>query len=194
MTPGISSAAACRRNENAGRDPFTMKRLLALVLSLGMLGILAAPAAAARPASDGLLNSVDINQTIGNGQFVGEFTADSASIVDGVLTVTGTLTGTATNLATGATTVVNQTISGAVTAAGTSARCDILLLDLGPLNLNVLGLVIDLSAVQLDIFAVPGAGNLLGNLLCAVAGLLDGPSPLGNVLNNLLGLINQLLG
>jgi hypothetical protein len=159
-----------------------------------MLGILAAPAAAARPAGDGLLNSIDISQTIGNGQFAGDFTATSASIVDGVLTVTGTLTGTATNLATGATTAVSQTISGAVTAAGTAARCDILFLDLGPLNLDVLGLVIDLSAVQLDIFAVPGAGNLLGNLLCAIVGLLDGPSPLGNALNALLGIINRLLG
>ena len=54
--------------------------------------------------------------------------------------------------------------------------------------------MVDLSAIQLDIHAVPGAGNLLGNLLCAVAGLLDGPNPIGNALNQLLGLINNLLG
>jgi hypothetical protein len=171
-----------------------MKRLLALVLSMGMLGILAAPAAAAPPARNGLLNSVDISQTIGDVNFVGEYTATSASIVDGVLTVTGTLTGTATNVVTGATEAVNETISASVTAAGTQARCDILFLDLGPINLDLLGLVVDLSPIQLDIFAVPGSGNLLGNLLCAVAGLLDGPNPIGNVLNNLLALINNLLG
>ena len=171
-----------------------MKRLLTIVLSLGMLGILAAPVAAARPAGDGLLNAVDINQTVGDVNFVGEYTATGASIVDGVLTLTGTLIGTATNTVTGATEAVNQTVSAAITPGGSAARCDILFLDLGPINLDLLGLVVDLSAIQLDIHAVPGAGNLLGNLLCAVAGLLDGPNPIGNALNQLLGLINNLLG
>ena len=53
-----------------------------------------------------------------------------------------------------------------------AARC--LHLELGPLDLDLLGLVVHLDPVHLDITAVPGAGNLLGNLLCAVAGLLDG--------------------
>lgn len=171
-----------------------MKRLLAIVLSLGMLGILAAPAAAARPAGDGLLNSIDISQTVGDVAFVGEYTATGASIVDGVLTLTGTLVGTATNTVTGVPEAVSETVTAAVSAGGSAARCDILFLDLGPINLDLLGLVVDLSAIQLDIHAVPGAGNLLGNLLCAVAGLLDGPNPLGNALSNLLGLINNLLG
>ena len=69
------------------------------------------------------------------------------------------------------------------------AACPILGLDLGPLHLDVLGLVIDLNEVILDITAVPGAGNLLGNLLCAVAGLLDGGGPLGQI----AALLNQLL-
>ena len=67
--------------------------------------------------------------------------------------------------------------------------CTILDLDLGPLHLDLLGLVVDLNEVQLDITAVPGAGNLLGNLLCAVAGLLDRDGPLqgiGALLNRLL--------
>ena len=48
---------------------------------------------------------------------------------------------------------------------------------------------------MLDIVAVSGAGNLLGNLLCAVAGLLDGPGPLGQIsalLNQILGILNGL--
>ena len=45
---------------------------------------------------------------------------------------------------------------------------------LGPLDLDLLGLVVHLDKVVLDITAVPGAGALLGNLLCAVVGLLDG--------------------
>ena len=40
--------------------------------------------------------------------------------------------------------------------------CPILELDIGPIFLNLLGLVIDLSAIHLDITAVSEAGALLG--------------------------------
>jgi hypothetical protein len=51
-----------------------------------------------------------------------------------------------------------------------------------------------LNQVVLNITAVPGAGNLLGNLLCAVAGLLDQPGPLANLLNQILDILNGILG
>lgn len=76
---------------------------------------------------------------------------------------------------------------------GSGRSCDILNLDLGPLNLDLLGLVVDLSAISLDLTAVRGPGNLLGNLLCGVAGILDGLGALGD-LGALLGRINDLLG
>jgi hypothetical protein len=73
--------------------------------------------------------------------------------------------------------------------AGIAAlSCPILHLDLGPLHLDLLGLKIDLSEIVLDITAVQGPGNLLGNLLCAIAGLLD-----PNQLAQLIALLNQLL-
>ena len=53
------------------------------------------------------------------------------------------------------------------------AACNILNLTLGPINLDLLGLNVDTSPICLDITAVPGSGALLGNLLCAIAGLLD---------------------
>jgi hypothetical protein len=74
----------------------------------------------------------------------------------------------------------------------TPGACDILTLNLGSLDLDILGLRVALSEVLLLIEAIPGAGNLLGNLLCAVAGLLDG-GLLGNLLANLLGAITDLL-
>jgi hypothetical protein len=91
------------------------------------------------------------------------------------------------------------------TSTGTSAEaaqrsCRILFLDLGPIFLDVLGLQVDLSQIILDVTAVGGSGNLLGNLLCAVAGLLDPLSGLLAFLDNLgqlldlLGQINNLLG
>jgi hypothetical protein len=71
--------------------------------------------------------------------------------------------------------------------------CPILHLELGPLDLNLLGLRVQLNQVVLDITAIPGPGNLLGNLLCAIAGLLDGVD-LGGVLGNLLqSLIDALI-
>ena len=76
----------------------------------------------------------------------------------------------------------------------TSARatCDILHLVLGPLDLDLLGLQVHLNRVVLDIVAVTGAGNLLGNLLCAITGLLDG-TPAGGLLGQLVGLLRQVL-
>jgi hypothetical protein len=69
-------------------------------------------------------------------------------------------------------------------------RCDILELDIGAIHLDLLGLVVDIAPIHIDIFAVPGPGNLLGNLLCAIVGLLDpGPGNLTAVAN----LLNQIL-
>jgi len=81
---------------------------------------------------------------------------------------------------------VDQTPGTSTAAVSAAAVCSILHLDLGPLTLNVLGLQVDLSRVVLDITAIQGAGNLLGNLLCAVAGLLDNPSGLATLLNQIL--------
>jgi hypothetical protein len=50
------------------------------------------------------------------------------------------------------------------TAAVAVASCPILHLVLGPLN-HLLGLNVSLNQVILDITAIPGPGNLLGNLL-----------------------------
>jgi len=90
---------------------------------------------------------------------------------------------------------VKLAVQGATTGGETGALqaqqqqgCDILTLQLGPLDLDLLGLVVQLDQVNLDIIAEPGQGNLLGNLLCAVAGLHDPGAP-----DNLLGVVEDLL-
>jgi hypothetical protein len=75
----------------------------------------------------------------------------------------------------------------------TPGSCPILTLDLGPLDLNLLGLRVALNEVNLLIEAIPGAGELLGNLLCAVAGLLDPGGFLPGVLGQIAGILNQIL-
>ena len=72
------------------------------------------------------------------------------------------------------------------------AACDILHLVLGPLDLDLLGLQVHLDKIVLDIVAATGAGNLLGNLLCAITGLLDG-GPLAGLLAQLNDLLGQIL-
>ncbi len=104
---------------------------------------------------------------------------------DGVAAV-GTLSGIATpvggtpvsifrdvmveaQVGTGATPVT----TGSQAAFAVAAVCPVLHLDLGPLFLDLLGVQIDLSRVILDVTAVSGSGQLLGNLVCTVVGLLD---------------------
>jgi hypothetical protein len=76
--------------------------------------------------------------------------------------------------------------------APTAPVCSILDLDIGAIHLDLLGLVVDLAPVHLDITAVSGPGRLLGNLLCALAGLLDPPGPLAAILD-LINRINAIL-
>jgi hypothetical protein len=158
--------------------------------------------AAARAA---LLTAVPVTGALSDGgTFVGTFTATHISIdsTTRTLTMTGTLVGTATTAGGTVSQVTQQftapmTLSHTAGAAGvfhtaSMATCDILYLDLGPLHLDLLGLTLDLNEVVLDLNAVSGSGNLLGNLLCAVVGLLDGFGLLGAI-TQLLDTINNIL-
>ncbi|MCW2867991.1 MAG: transporter substrate-binding protein [Marmoricola sp.] len=78
--------------------------------------------------------------------------------------------------------------------APAAGACNVLNLVLAPLDLNILGLQVHLDQVVLNIVAQSGAGQLLGNLLCFVAGLLDAGGPLSGLLTQLTGLLNQILG
>jgi hypothetical protein len=88
-----------------------------------------------------------------------------------------------------------------VAAGGASAAqlppipnsCQVLNLVLGPINLNLLGLVVRTNQINVRIDAVPGAGNLLGNLLCSVTNLLNPGSLSGTPLGQLTQILNALL-
>jgi hypothetical protein len=75
------------------------------------------------------------------------------------------------------------------TVTQATGSCQILDLTLGPLDLNLLGLMVHLDTVHLNITAQHGPGNVLGNLLCAVAGLLDD----NGSTNGLAALLNRLV-
>jgi len=71
--------------------------------------------------------------------------------------------------------------------------CPILDLDLAPIHLNLLGLVVQTSPICLDINGDSGNGNLLGNLLCDIANLLNGGTPLSTILSGLSATQLQML-
>lgn len=123
------------------------------------------------------------------GHFLGTFNLQQFGVRSGRLVAIGTLVGTMFDH-TGA--VLGTVADGnvALPVADPTGTCTILNLTLGPLHLNLLGLVVDLNQVHLTITAVQGAGNLLGNLLCAIANLLNGGIP---DLGTLSTLLNRLL-
>jgi hypothetical protein len=172
--------------------------LASLVLALVGGAVAASTATAAPPTATAV--PVPITGTFtdsmgGTGTFTGTYTINRVAKAGGGLTTVGTISGTATD-STGAVvgTVANQSVTTPLQVTGT---CDILHLTLGPLDLDLLGLVVHLDQVVLDITAEQGPGNLLGNLLCAVAGLLDPPTGgggLGGILNSIVALLNQILG
>jgi hypothetical protein len=115
----------------------------------------------------------------------------------GTLTIIGQLTGEITDADGALVATVNEAVQVPVDISQVSQQvCDILLLELGPIDLDLLGLVVNVSPITINIDAEQGTGNLLGNLLCAVAGLLDpdGASDLTQALARLLNRILSILG
>lgn len=160
-------------------------------MSMFMLSPMAATTAQAQGGNAGPLLSVPLNVTQGALTFVGNLNITRFVNQAGQLVAVGNVVGTLTNTTTGAITPILQTFSQVVGIIGTpQAACDILHLELGPIDLNLLGLVVHVDKIVIDIDAQPGPGNLLGNLLCAIANLLNGSGPLGAIAN----LLNQILG
>jgi hypothetical protein len=186
-----------------------MNRVVALTLAFVMamyalapLGVAAATKANAAPvakaAQGASIPIVDTGNFVNGlaGSFAGIFNVTDFVVQDGVLKAVGTLTGTVRNAAGAIVGTVNNlplalpVIGGG--SGGATGTCEILDLQLGPLDLDLLGLRIQLDQVNLVITAISGPGNLLGNLLCAVVGLLDGGLNLGN-LTDLAGLLDKIL-
>lgn len=157
-------------------------RLLAvLALVVGLTGAVAlttqrASAAPAAPTPSAATTTVPCTA-------IGTLTPTTCTVtVTGFQVINGVVNavGTVTNNLTGA--VANFT-TPVLNPAGS---CQVLDLTVGAINLNLLGLNVATNTIHLNITAVPGPGNLLGNLLCAVTHLLDNPNGLTGLLNNLL--------
>jgi len=183
---------------------------LAVLLALASAFIFAPFSAMASTKDKHALKNIPVTGSLPNGgTFQGKVTITQFGYDQAAgLWVSGVLKGTATSadgvqhqhisqsfsqvhttLSSGASTASHTYTASSVVA---QAACDILNLDIGAIHLDLLGLVVDLAPIHLDITAVPGAGNLLGNLLCAVAGLLDPNGLLTDLIGNLTALLNLL--
>jgi len=185
--------------------------IVLVILLLGLVGIIApasVSAASTRQAAShttpaaSTFTGIPVSGTVTRaGQtlatFTGTLNVTRFVVQNGHLLALGNVSGTLTNTITGQTTHVSNVpvaMPVAVPAAATraavpAATCQILNLVLGPLHLNLLGLVVDLNQVVLNITAQQAPGSLLGNLLCAIANLLN----TGGSLNSLANLLNQVL-
>jgi hypothetical protein len=154
------------------------------------------PVAASAQSTENVnsFSSIPVTGKASNGKaFNGHFTVNHFTSLNGGTYAVGRLTGFAGHRAVKRSNVTIP-ISVEHPAASTAAACPILHLVLGPLHLNLLGLHVNLNQVILNITAVPGPGNLLGNLLCDVANLLNpGPGLPAAQTTGLLGVLQQIL-
>jgi hypothetical protein len=184
---------------------------LIAALTFGTVGSL--PIAAKDQAASALLQ-VPVSGTASNGgTFQGTatitgFSVDGQNVV-AVGTISGIVNGTQSIISVFSAPISQPTATAAAvaappaaasapaptaapTAAAPAATCQILNLGLGPLKLNVLGLVISIpNPIVLNIAAVPGAGTDLGGLLCSVANGGQ-PQQVADQLNQILGVLNGL--
>jgi hypothetical protein len=147
-------------------------------------------ASAAQTSATHLAHKVAVTGSHG---FKGTFTINRFVHKGSKIFAVGRLTGTARSRHVSKAVRMPATVgSGATTAQlpPIPGACQILNLRLGPINLNLLGLVVRTNRINVRIDAVPGAGNLLGNLLCAVTNLLNPQTtPVGTLTRGLNALL-----
>jgi hypothetical protein len=166
----------------------------AATIDSGLL-LLAGPSVASAQDATPFAQKVPVTGTKG---FTGTYTIDrfvsQGNKVYAVGTLKGKLNGSKK------VTKKNVLMPATTTAGGAQAAqlppipgaCQILNLVLGPINLNLLGLSVRTNQINLRIDAVPGANNLLGNLLCGLTGILN-PVLANTPLAQLAQILNALL-
>lgn len=175
-------------------------RLLAIALFVVLMSIaLVVPlSAAAAPthtstssqiaASSDPFTNIAVSGTVtdhkGNtvGTFNGTLNVTHFAAQSGNLVAMGKLSGTLTD--------TSGKVIGTITNKGVTMpvptldpSCQVLTLVVGPIHLNVLGLVVDVSQITITVTAQPG--TLLGGLLCQLAG--------ATTLQQIVSLLNQIL-
>ena len=124
--------------------------------------------------------------------FQGVLNITSFADEGGQLVAHGTVSGKVTGKGVGNQTVTQDvTLPASVAGTGASVHsqvtCQILDLTLGPIDLNLLGLVLHVNQIHI-VLTANSLGGILGSLLCSLAGPLS-----GLLLGDLVILLNQIL-
>jgi hypothetical protein len=180
---------------------------LAATLTCGLMllgGAGVASAQTATPAAVPLAKTLKLTGATKSGKkFNGKFTIDHFIAKGGKTYALGTLTGKLAGKKVTKHNVKLPVSQNTSSAAAAQASCQVLDLVINPITLNLLGLVVHTDTIHLNITAVPGAGNLLGNLLCGILGILNPPTggtggltgaQLAQLLNAILGALTPVLG
>jgi hypothetical protein len=187
------------------RRPINRRLVSSFLLAAFTAVMLGVPVAAQRNSKDGAgltvpFSAIGVNNG-GTADVTGTFTITKFAQQNGQRVAIGTLAASVLDGKSVRTVITQATLPVSITPGASASQglivqqvaCGILHLELGPLDLDLLGLVVHLDRVVLDISAEPGAGNLLGNLLCSVANLLNGGSPLAQILDQLVTLLNGII-
>lgn len=183
--------------------------LVAVPAAVAQTGTASAPSANSAPA----LVKVPVSGVAKNGRkFNGTYAIQRFVVRNNKAVAVGTLTGmfkgrhvTRYGVTTPVKSLTGSTgQSSSARTAQAAGSCSVLHLVLGPISLNLLGLQVNLGGgpaanqvITLDITAIPGAGNLLGNLLCDLTGALNNTSTLSALTSDLQQLtttLNALVG
>jgi hypothetical protein len=177
------------------------------------------PSAGACPILDLQVGAIDLNllglrvQTspicleitaFEGGGLLGDLLCEVANLLQGGTSLADVLSllqnrGDLNRFLAGLTSLIDQVLDRLTANTATpAASCEVLSLSLGPIELNLLGLVVELDncangPVTVDITAVPG-GGLLGDLLCSLADLLRTERAPASAVQTLLWQISRLLG
>ena len=190
--PGAGAGTAPRRTTPASHFRPGLETLEDRTVLSAAFAPLAAPAPVLLPAAQGIaaaLPPANAHSPVGQlARQISNLATSGLQIINFAVNQAGQLVANATILGQH----VVLPVSGiTLTPPAAGATCPVLHLELGPLDLNLLGLRVQLSHVCLDVTATQG-GGLLGDLLCG----LTNPPVAGGLLEGLLGLLNnpQVLG
>jgi len=144
----------------------------------------------AAPAVAPLPNAINVGEILGSAIDFANITItdvqlEGLELVDGVVTATGgTVSGLVGSLP--FTADITNFALELIPDSEAGETCSVLDLELGPIDIDLLGLHVDTSPICLNVTAIQG-GGILGDLLCGIAG---GTLPLGD----LTGALGQILG
>jgi hypothetical protein len=147
-------------------------RIAALVAAAALAAV-AAGTAGAGTSTDALASVPVAGTTSGGGTFTGTLEITGFAVENGTVVAVGSISGTLTDAS--GTTVVSDVATVAPLQQAQQAGCTLFSISIGPIDVNVAGLVVvHIEPIAVDV----RLEGLLGTLLCAILGGLGGaPAP-----------------